>query len=95
MRRTQLLRSHLWPATVYSPHSACTFISLCQFHTFNCIAKIPAYDYYKGLETMTENRNREKPKVSLGLCSQSSTYNLYLEGSVSNTATMHGGMETS
>lgn len=44
---------------------------------------------------MTENRNREKPKVSLGLCSQSSTYNLYLEGSVSNTATMHGGMETS
>ncbi|KAF9062496.1 hypothetical protein BDP27DRAFT_1233541 [Rhodocollybia butyracea] len=38
VRRTQLLRSHLWPATVFSPHSACTFISLHQFHTFNCMS---------------------------------------------------------
>ncbi|KAF9072844.1 hypothetical protein BDP27DRAFT_1216848, partial [Rhodocollybia butyracea] len=62
LQRTQLLHSHWWPGTVFSPQSACTFMSLRQFHTFNCIAKIPAYDYYKGLETMTENRTREKPK---------------------------------
>ncbi|KAF9067809.1 hypothetical protein BDP27DRAFT_1225324, partial [Rhodocollybia butyracea] len=65
--RTQLLRSHLWPGTVLSPQSACTFICLWQFHTFNCIANIPAYDYYKGLETMTENRTQEKPDVSAKL----------------------------
>lgn len=63
LRRTQLLQTQWWPATVTAPQSASTFGCLRQFHTLNCIAKIPAYDYYKGLETMTENRTRERPKV--------------------------------
>jgi hypothetical protein len=52
-----------YPATPKNPQSATTFTCLRQFQNMNCLGKIPVYDYYKALEIMTQNRQREKPKV--------------------------------
>ncbi|THU99435.1 hypothetical protein K435DRAFT_794947 [Dendrothele bispora CBS 962.96] len=58
----QLLRSMWYPATLKNPQTATTFSCLRQFQNLNCLGKLPVYDYYKALEIMTQNRQREVPK---------------------------------
>ncbi|THU84668.1 hypothetical protein K435DRAFT_687085 [Dendrothele bispora CBS 962.96] len=51
-----------YPATLKNPQTATTFSCLRQFQNLNCLGKLPVYDYYKALEIMTQNRQREVPK---------------------------------
>ncbi|THU98713.1 hypothetical protein K435DRAFT_562307, partial [Dendrothele bispora CBS 962.96] len=58
--RRQLLRNLWYPATPINPQTVTTFSCLRQFHHLNCLGKLPAYDYYRGLHIMTESRQRVK-----------------------------------
>ncbi|KAK0440232.1 hypothetical protein EV421DRAFT_1712676 [Armillaria borealis] len=60
-RRQQLLRASWWPAMPTDPQTAMTFPLLHLFHTLNCQGKMPAFDMWKGLEIMTENRTGRRP----------------------------------
>ncbi|THU93770.1 hypothetical protein K435DRAFT_799447 [Dendrothele bispora CBS 962.96] len=58
--RKQLLRNMWFPATPINPQTVTTFSCLRQFQHFNCLGKLPAYDYYRGLQIMTESAQRTK-----------------------------------
>ncbi|THV01170.1 hypothetical protein K435DRAFT_655760, partial [Dendrothele bispora CBS 962.96] len=58
--RKQLLRNMWYPATPINPQTVTTFSCLRQFQHLNCLGKLPAYDYYRGLHIMTESRQRKK-----------------------------------
>ena len=53
--RQQLLRMGWFPATVHYPQTACTQQVLEQFHILTLSGKISAYEYYLGLERLTDN----------------------------------------
>ncbi len=52
----QLLRSSWYPSTPREPRTALSFSLLRLFHNLNCLGKLPAWDLWKALETMTEHR---------------------------------------
>jgi hypothetical protein len=63
-RRLQLLRACWWPATVLSPNTCTTFQLLRLFQILNCLGKLSAYDFLRGLERCTNNDGLDKPPVS-------------------------------
>ncbi|KAF8164506.1 hypothetical protein K438DRAFT_1775479 [Mycena galopus ATCC 62051] len=59
--RTQLLRACWWPATVHSPKTCATFFVLRQFQALNCLGKLSAYDFLRGLEKCTNHDGLDRP----------------------------------
>ncbi|KAJ7456319.1 hypothetical protein B0H11DRAFT_1925843 [Mycena galericulata] len=59
--RTQLLRVCWWPATVKAPNTCATFALLRLFQTLNCLGKLSAYDFLRGLEISTNHDGLDKP----------------------------------
>ncbi|TRM60680.1 hypothetical protein BD626DRAFT_549440 [Schizophyllum amplum] len=53
--RQQLFRHRLFPATVNSPRTACTFALLDHFVLLTSHGKVTMYDYYNALERMTDS----------------------------------------
>jgi hypothetical protein len=62
--RTQLLRACWWPATIHSPKTCATFSVLRLFQLLNCMGKLSAYDFLRGLEMCTNHDGLDKPPVS-------------------------------
>ncbi|KAJ7076252.1 hypothetical protein B0H15DRAFT_925228 [Mycena belliarum] len=60
-RRIQLLRNCWWPATVREPNTCATFGALQLFQILNCLGKLSAYDFLRGLERCTNNDGLDKP----------------------------------
>ncbi|KAJ7165774.1 hypothetical protein C8R46DRAFT_899899 [Mycena filopes] len=60
-RRTQLLRVCWWPATVKEPNMCATFAVLKFFQIVNCLGKLSAYDYLRGLEMLTNHDGLDRP----------------------------------
>ncbi|KAJ7079826.1 hypothetical protein B0H15DRAFT_924531 [Mycena belliarum] len=59
--RIQLLRACWWPATVRAPNTCATF-ALCRFFQIvNCLGKLTAYDFLRGLEMTTNHDGLDKP----------------------------------
>ncbi|KAL0574972.1 hypothetical protein V5O48_006988 [Marasmius crinis-equi] len=50
----QLIRARLYPGTVDTPATAFTFRCLTAFHNFTLQGKMSAYDFYHGLEMLTD-----------------------------------------
>ncbi|KAJ6493371.1 hypothetical protein C8R45DRAFT_1053016 [Mycena sanguinolenta] len=61
-RRQQLLRQSWYPATHREPQTCTTFRTLEQFHIMTLQGKVTAYDYYSGLEKLTDNTGLSKVK---------------------------------
>ncbi|KAJ6522922.1 hypothetical protein DFH09DRAFT_1096881 [Mycena vulgaris] len=61
--RTQLMRACWWPATVLSPNTCATFAVIRFFQIINCLGKLSAYDFLRGLEKCTNNNGLDKPPV--------------------------------
>ncbi|KAJ7121769.1 hypothetical protein C8R43DRAFT_1136456 [Mycena crocata] len=59
--RRQLMRACWWPATVKVPNTCATFAVLRFFQIVNCLGKLSAYDFLRGLEKCTSNDGLEKP----------------------------------
>ncbi|KAJ7818600.1 hypothetical protein B0H14DRAFT_2601175 [Mycena olivaceomarginata] len=60
-RRIQLLRACWWPATIDAPKTCATFSVLKLFQVLNCLGKLSAYDFLRGLEKCTINNGLDKP----------------------------------
>ncbi|KAF8125542.1 hypothetical protein K438DRAFT_1535231, partial [Mycena galopus ATCC 62051] len=60
-RRTQLLRVCWWPATVKEPNTCATFALLKLFQILNCLGKLSAYNFLRGLEMTTNHDSLDKP----------------------------------
>ncbi|KAJ7860607.1 hypothetical protein B0H14DRAFT_3084801 [Mycena olivaceomarginata] len=60
-RRTQLLRACWWPATITVPNTCATFRALRHFQIINCLGKLSAYDFLRGLEMCTNHDGLDKP----------------------------------
>ncbi|THU76828.1 hypothetical protein K435DRAFT_561366, partial [Dendrothele bispora CBS 962.96] len=60
----QLMRARWFPGTHIRPKTTCTFQMLEQFHILTLSGKITAYDYYKGLERLTDNTGLKIPVSS-------------------------------
>ncbi|KAJ7358391.1 hypothetical protein DFH08DRAFT_953543 [Mycena albidolilacea] len=60
-RRTQLLRACWWPATITAPNTCATFRALRHFQIINCLGKLSAYDFLRGLEMCTNHDGLDKP----------------------------------
>ncbi|KAJ7814307.1 hypothetical protein B0H13DRAFT_2242773 [Mycena leptocephala] len=54
-RRQQLLRRSWYPATHKEPKTCTTFVGLETFHIMTLQGKVTTYDYYAGLEKLTDN----------------------------------------
>ncbi|KAJ7853407.1 hypothetical protein B0H13DRAFT_2358947 [Mycena leptocephala] len=59
--RIQLLRACWWPATVAMPNTCTTFAVLRLFQIINCLGKLSAYDFLRGLEMCTNHDGLDKP----------------------------------
>ncbi|KAJ7851692.1 hypothetical protein B0H13DRAFT_1643806, partial [Mycena leptocephala] len=59
--RVQLLRAGWWPATVVMPNTCATFAVLKLFQILNCLGKLSAYDFLRGLEMCTNHDGLDKP----------------------------------
>ncbi|KAJ7033118.1 hypothetical protein C8F04DRAFT_957903 [Mycena alexandri] len=59
--RRQLLRACWWPATVKAPNTCATFQVLRLFQILNCLGKLSAYDFLRGLEMCTNHDGLNKP----------------------------------
>ncbi|KAJ7028779.1 hypothetical protein C8F04DRAFT_1212063 [Mycena alexandri] len=59
--RRQLMRACWWPATVTKPNTCATFQVLRLFQILNCLGKLSAYDFLRGLEKCTNNDGLDKP----------------------------------
>ncbi|KAJ7231598.1 hypothetical protein B0H12DRAFT_1239914 [Mycena haematopus] len=59
--RIQLLRACWWPATLTNPKTCATFAVLRLFQTLNCLGKLSAYDFLRGLEKCTNHDGLDKP----------------------------------
>ncbi|KAJ7712102.1 hypothetical protein B0H16DRAFT_1667635 [Mycena metata] len=59
--RIQLLRACWWPATVKEPTTCATFAVLRLFQIINCLGKLSAYDFLRGLELCTNHDGLDKP----------------------------------
>ncbi|KAJ3764973.1 hypothetical protein FB446DRAFT_655900, partial [Lentinula raphanica] len=51
----QLLRRHWFPATHIEPQTAATYRVMNMFHVLTLQGKVTTYDFYAGLEKMTDN----------------------------------------
>ncbi|KAJ6512878.1 hypothetical protein C8R45DRAFT_1087985 [Mycena sanguinolenta] len=60
-RRIQLLRACWWPATITAPNTCATFGVLRLFQALNCLGKLSAYDFLRGLEISTNHDGLDKP----------------------------------
>jgi hypothetical protein len=63
--RVQLLRACWWPATVLMLNTCATFGLLRLFQILNCLGKLSAYDFLRGLEMCTNHDGLDKPPVSI------------------------------
>ena len=61
--RQQLLRMEWYPATIHEPQTVCTFCLLEHFHRMTLQGKVTIYDYYGGLEKLTDAAGIESVKV--------------------------------
>ncbi|KAJ7810017.1 hypothetical protein B0H14DRAFT_3090851 [Mycena olivaceomarginata] len=61
-RRQQLLRRSWFPATAKGPKTCSTFHVLEMFHTMTLQGKVTTYDFYSGLEKLTDNSGLRKMK---------------------------------
>ncbi|KAJ6458520.1 hypothetical protein C8R45DRAFT_1110051 [Mycena sanguinolenta] len=59
--RIQLLRACWWPVTITAPNTCATFGVLRLFQTLNCLGKLSAYDFLRGLEISTNHDGLDKP----------------------------------
>ncbi|KAJ7119391.1 hypothetical protein C8R46DRAFT_1169932 [Mycena filopes] len=59
--RRQLLRACWWPATVTAPNTCATFQVLRLFQVLNCLGKLSAYDFLRGLEMTSNHDGLDKP----------------------------------
>ncbi|KAJ7801932.1 hypothetical protein B0H14DRAFT_3489073 [Mycena olivaceomarginata] len=59
-RRIQLLRACWWPATITAPNMCATFRVLRLFQIINCLGKLSAYDFLRGLEMSTNHDGLDK-----------------------------------
>lgn len=57
----QLLRLSWYPGTPLNPNCAITFSLLRLFHHLSCVGKLPAWDLWKALKIMTQNRTEIPP----------------------------------
>jgi hypothetical protein len=62
-RCQQLLRCSWFPATAKEPKTCSTFRVLDMFHTMTLQGKVTTYDFYSGLEKLTDNSGLSKMKV--------------------------------
>ncbi|KAJ7800682.1 hypothetical protein B0H14DRAFT_3490386 [Mycena olivaceomarginata] len=60
-RRVQLMRACWWPATITAPNTCATFRVLRLFQIINCLGKLSAYDFLRGLEMCTNHDGLDKP----------------------------------
>ncbi|KAK7050132.1 CxC2 domain-containing protein [Favolaschia claudopus] len=61
LRRVQLMRACWWPATVDVPNTCATFRVLKSFQTLNCMGKVSAYHFVRGLEKCTNHDGLDAP----------------------------------
>ncbi|KAJ7578945.1 hypothetical protein C8J56DRAFT_796995, partial [Mycena floridula] len=61
-RVTQLMRQCLYPATVDQPNTAATFACLDEGLAHSYASQETSYEYYKVLETLTDNTGLNSPK---------------------------------
>jgi hypothetical protein len=61
--RQQLMRMSWYPSTDAEPQTAATFRVLEMFHIMTLQGKVTTYDFYSGLEKMTDNTGMTKMKV--------------------------------
>ncbi|KAJ7666199.1 hypothetical protein DFH06DRAFT_1323329 [Mycena polygramma] len=59
--RIQLLRAGWWPATIIEPNTCATVGCLRLFQMLNCLGKLSAYDFLRGLEKCTNHDGLDKP----------------------------------
>ncbi|KAJ6593080.1 hypothetical protein B0H19DRAFT_1245897 [Mycena capillaripes] len=57
----QLQRVCWWPATVLMPNTCATFAALQLFQVVNCLGKLSAYNFLRGLEICTNHDSLDKP----------------------------------
>jgi hypothetical protein len=62
-RQTQLLCACWWPATITVPNTCAMFRVLRHFQIINCLGKLSAYDFLRGLEMCTNHDGLDKPPV--------------------------------
>jgi hypothetical protein len=55
------MRAQWFPGTHSRPKTACTFQMLEQFQMLTLCGKITVFDYYKGLEKLTNNTGQKIP----------------------------------
>ncbi|KAJ7036099.1 hypothetical protein C8F04DRAFT_954134 [Mycena alexandri] len=63
-RRQQCMRVCWWPATVKEPNTCATFALIKLFQILNCLGKLSAYDFLRGLEMVTNHDGLDRPPVS-------------------------------
>lgn len=63
--RQQLMRRRWFPATHIDPRTAATFQVLNTFHVLTLQGKVTTYDFYAGLEKLTNNAGLGTNKVGL------------------------------
>jgi hypothetical protein len=61
--RVQLLRAGWWPATTIMPTTCATVALLKMFQIMNCLGKLSAYNFLRGLEMCTNHDGLDKPPV--------------------------------
>jgi hypothetical protein len=66
-RRQQLLRRSWYPATHKEPKTCATFVALETFHIMTLQGKVTTYDYYSGLEKLTDNTGLVKVRVRIAM----------------------------
>ncbi|KAJ6480697.1 hypothetical protein C8R47DRAFT_1218545 [Mycena vitilis] len=59
-RRQQLLRRRLYPATSKEPRTCATLVAVDAFHIMTLEGKVTSYDYYSGLEKLSDNTGLTK-----------------------------------
>jgi len=59
----QLLRAHLYPATVIDPQSAATFDALKSFEVLSYESKVSAFEFYHTQSRLTDNTGIKTPNV--------------------------------
>jgi hypothetical protein len=64
-RTQQVLRRSWFPATNLEPQTCATFRGLEVFHIMTLQGKVTTYDYYSGLEKLTDNTGMEKIQVGV------------------------------
>ena len=62
----QLLRAHLFPATIFDPKTAATFEVLEKYQLLSFESKASSYEYYQCLVRLTDNVGINPPKVNSG-----------------------------